>query len=469
MLRAQMARRRSQAARAAAPGTPSRPRRALQATLVTTRTTLQAAPGARFARDTLSAMRAVIHGFRGERISLRAAALTYISIFSLVPMLTVALVLLQTLNYADFRGKLEWFIQEILAPGVREESSEFFRSFLARASAVGAGGVGFLVLAFSAGMLLKNLESSLNDIWNVRRTRPWHVRVVIYGLILLVAPVLVAVSLAGSGAIRQSLELYEIPYFRQMASLGSLGAAVGVFTVLYYFAPNAPVRLRSALAGGLVAGTAWDLARFGYTLFGSKIFQYNPVYGSLGALPLFLAWIYVSWLLVLFGARLAYAVEHAVVPGLIRELGEHPRGRELVAARMAQLITTAQYLSKEPPSPRDLSRSLGVPEDRARQIAERLEAAGLLATAARGGLVPARLPEQLTLADLSAAVGGLPPAIDGISKSEELRMVEELFASVDDSARRALSRVTWAELAAATPHPVDPPTEQVAVDVAGNP
>ncbi|MDQ3263344.1 MAG: YihY family inner membrane protein [Myxococcota bacterium] len=469
MLPSPMARRRSQAARAAAPAPPSRPRSALQATLVTTRTTLQAAPGARFAQDTLSAIRAVIHGFRGERISLRAAALTYISIFSLVPMLTVALVLLQTLNYADFRGKLEWFIQEILAPGVREESSEFFRSFLARASAVGAGGVGFLVLAFSAGMLLKNLESSLNDIWNVRRTRPWHVRVVIYGLILLIAPVLVAVSLAGSGAIRQSLELYEIPYFRQMASLGSLGAAVGVFTVLYYFAPNAPVRLRSALAGGLVAGTAWDLARFGYTLFGSKIFQYNPVYGSLGALPLFLAWIYVSWLLVLFGARLAYAVEHAVVPGLIRELGEHPRGRELLAARMAQLITTAQYLSKEPPSPRDLSRSLGVPEDRARQIAERMEAAGLLATAARGGLVPARLPEQLTLADLSAAVGGLPPAIDGISKSEELRMVEELFASVDDSARRALGRVTWAELAATTPHPVDPPTEQVALDVAGNP
>lgn len=461
MLRAPMARRRSPAVRASE--SPSRSRRALQATLVTTRTTLQAAPGARFFADTVSAVRAVVHGFRGERISLRAAALTYISIFSLVPLLTVALVLLQSLDYADFQRRLEGFIQELLAPGVREESAEFFRSFMARATSVGAGGVGFLVLAFSAGMLLKNLDASLNDIWNVRRKRPWHVRVVMYALILMVGPVLVALSLAGTAVIRHALELYDIPYFRQVASFGSFFSAVTVFTVLYYFAPNAPVRLRSALAGGLVAGSAWDLARFGYTLFGAQIFRYNPVYGSLGALPLFLAWIYVSWLLVLFGARLAYAVEHAVVPGLIRELGEHPRGRELLAARMAQLITAAQYQAKEPPTLRDLSRSLDVPEERAREIAERLEAAGLLATAARGGLVPAKLPEQLTLSELSEAVGGLPPAVEGISKSEELRMVEELFASVDASARRALGRVTWAELALTRPAAPEPATEQVAL------
>jgi len=316
-------------------------------------------------------------------------------------------------------------------------------------------------------MLLKNLDASLNDIWNVRRTRPWHIRVVIYGLSLLFGPLLVALSLAGTGAIRHALELYQLPYFRQVASFGSLFSAVTVFTLLYYLAPNAPVRLRSALAGGLVAGAAWDLARFGYTLFGAQIFRYNPVYGSLGALPLFLAWIYVSWLLVLFGARLAYAVEHAVVPGVIRELGEHPRGRELLAARMAQLITQAQFQAREPPTPRDLSRSLDVPEERTREIAERLEAAGLLATGSRGGLVPARLPDQMTLADLSRAVGGLPPPVGGVSKSEELRRVEELFASVDASARQALSQVTWAELAASLPVPSDPATEQI--PIAGNP
>lgn len=457
-----MSRRRTQAARTVTDAS-AQPTRVLRATLVTTTTTLKRAPGARFASDTASAVRAVIHGFRGERISLRAAALTYISVFSLVPMLTVALVLLQSLNYADFQGQLEAFIQEILAPGIREESAEFFRTFVARASSVGAGGVGFLVLAFSAGMLLKNLDASLNDIWNVRRARPWHVRVIIYAMILMLGPVLVAISLAGTAGIRNLLELYEVPYFRTIAGFGSLFSSVAVFTLVYFFAPNAPVRLRSALAGGLVAGAAWDLARFAYTAFGAQIFRYNPIYGSLGALPLFLAWIYVSWLLVLFGARLAYAVEHAVVPGLIRELGEHPRARELLAARMAQLITASQLNAAPPPTPRDLSRSLDVPEERALQIAERLELAGLLARAANGGLVPAKLPEQITLADLSQAVGGLPPAVENVSKTEDLRTVEALFSSVDSSARKALGRVTWAELAASLPLPPDAATQQVAL------
>src|SRR5512140_3272589 len=349
-----------------APKTPG-PDGPLRSTLTWTRASLEATRGGRFAADTVGGIRAVVHGFRGERISLRAAALTYLSIFSLVPLLTVALVLLEFLHQEEFRRQMEHFIQRILAPGIREETAALLNGFIARASSVAALAIGFLVLGFSGGMLLKNLDASLNEIWNVRKKRPWHVRLLIYAFALLLGPVLVAVSLAGTVGVQDLLVGAGVSSARQATTLAWLLLAVSAFTSLYYLAPNAPVRLRSALAGGLVAGAAWDLSRYGYSLFGEQIFRYNPVYGSLGAMPLFLAWIYLTWLLVLFGARLAYAVEHAAAGGLLRALGEHPRARELVAARIAEEVTLAQLAATAPPTARELSRLLEVSEERVRE------------------------------------------------------------------------------------------------------
>jgi membrane protein len=233
-----------------------------------------------------------------------------------------------------------------------------------------------------------------------------------------------------------------------MTTLASFLLAVSAFTFLYFLAPNAPVRFRSALAGGLVAGAAWDLSRYGYTLFGAEIFRYNPVYGSLGAMPLFLAWIYLSWLVVLFGARLAYAVEHAAASGLLRALGKHPRACELVAARIAEEVSLAQLDATAPPTARELCRLLEVSEERVHEAVERLVRKGLLIATKAGGLVPARLPEQLTLAELSWAVGGLPPARPGFAAKEEtFRGVEEIFARNDEAAKRALEQISWADLA----------------------
>src|SRR5207248_8399970 len=127
------------------------------------------------------------------------------------------------------------------------------------------------------------------------------------------------------------------PYSSGLLTLGSTISSILVFTGIYKLAPHAPVRGRSALSGGIVGGLAWEIARHGYASFAALAFNYNPLYGSLSAAPLFLMWIYVSWWLMLFGARLSYAVEHAAFRGEFMDLITHPRARELVAARVAQL------------------------------------------------------------------------------------------------------------------------------------
>lgn len=440
----------------------------LSQTSVTARVwiSLRRSKGGRFAGDTFRGIHAVIHGFRGERIALRAAALTYISIFSLVPLITVALVLIQALHQLEFQQRMLAFIHDIFAPVISAESNAFFERFITRASSVTAGGIGFGMLLISAGMLIKNLDASINEIWSVRKPRPLHIRVMYYAGILLAWPVLVSLSLVATAGLRAVLTTAHVPHVQQLFTAGTITVVVGAFTLLYYAAPNAPVRFRSALSGGLVAGFGWEAARTVYAAFGAQIFQYNPVYGSLGEAPLFLAWIYTSWMLVLFGARLAYAVEYASFQGTFRALGDHPRAKELIAAQMAQLITLAQVRGQLAPTTRELAQKLEVPEDTVREIAEQLELSGLVAVGRGGGLMPARSPDRLTVADLSEAVGGVIGLLVGVSddrkKRKEFDHLEVLFAQIDRATVDRLGKVTWTSLiapyvkTAAEPSPAQP-------------
>jgi len=416
---------------------PRRPTRdRLKSTLVHTGHTLRTTSGGRFAADTMGgAIRAVAHGFRGERISLRASALTYATIFSLVPMLTVALAILQSLHQDEFQARLRGFIQELLAPGIREDTGALLERFISRATGVAAGWIGFIVLAITAGALLRNLDASLNEIWNVRRDRKLWVRILIYAVILLLGPMTVAASLAGSSELRARMLETQLPYTRALVALSPWLASVLAFTLLYKLAPAAAVRLRSAFAGGLVAGLGWQLAQRAFTVFGAQIFRFNPIYGSLGAAPLFLGWIYVSWIIVLFGARLAYAVEHARYLQVYGHLGDTPRTRELIATQIAHQVTLAHYQGQPAPTVRDLTRKL-------------------LKEVGRGGLAPASPPEELSVADVSRAVGGaasLPPPRLPPSKAAEFQQVEMVFADLDDEAAQALERVMWTDLISERP------------------
>ncbi len=160
-------------------------------------------------------------------------------------------------------------------------------------------------------------------------------------------------------------------------------------------------------------------------------------------------WIYLSWWLVLFGARLAYAIEHASFRGEFRDVLSHPRARELVAARIAQLTTEALVHGTLAPSPREIARTLKVPQQMVIEVVFLLRAAQLVTLDRRGGLRPTKAPADLTLADVSAAVGGLPkqlrkPELD--NKGSEFQQVERLFSTIDATILDRLGQVSWASL-----------------------
>ncbi|HET6982500.1 MAG TPA: YihY/virulence factor BrkB family protein, partial [Myxococcaceae bacterium] len=256
-------------------------------------------------------IRAVFSGYRGEYLGLRAAALTYVSIFSLVPIVVVGLVLLREIAEESFERRLEHLVLRLLAPGLAESTLATLRGILTDASARVAGGVGFIALVIAAVPLIKMLDAALNEVWNVRENRPYAVRILVWLASLVTIPVLLGTAVSANSLLRRFLDEAGIPFRGEILSAVALLTAIAALALLYVVTPNCRVRWGFALIGATLAGLVWTALRYGYATFAAQTFRYGVLYGSLGAIPLFLLWLYLSWLVVLAGARLAYALQNA--------------------------------------------------------------------------------------------------------------------------------------------------------------
>jgi membrane protein len=400
----------------------------------------------------------VVLSYRGEALALRAGNLTFITITSLVPMVAVIFSLLHAFNAKRIDPLVLKFFEDILSPGGRAQSEQTIRTFLSAANSRTAGSLSFVVVMISAGLMLRHLDASLNDIWKVRKKRPILVSLALYAGVLIFGPLLIALSLLGTQGVKHLVSWLEFPFSAQLYFLGAVFSGMVVFTLLYKLAPHAPVPWKSALAGGAAAGVSWELARHAYGGIASLFFSANKVYGSLGIAPLFLMWIYVGWYIVLSGARLAYAVEHADLHDEFHDLLEHPRSHELIASRIAEEVARASLDGLKPPTARSLAVQLRLPEKRVAELIQVLIAGDLLRME-KGALHPARDVSTLTLADISAAVGGTARVVkrDRPSSTGHFESVARLFSSADEGTIEKLKGISWADLAQSPPGKVEKP------------
>lgn len=423
------------------PDTPTEPANEAQAPVVTSSRAL-----------TLKALWrlliAVVIGYRGEKLALRAGNLTFITLTSLVPLAAVVLALLHAFGSTQVEGLVMKFFEDLLSPGGRAQAERALREFKAAANSPTGSSLSFLVLLVSSGVMLRHLDASLNDVWAVRRSRPILGTLGLYLGVLVVGPIAMAVTLLGSDGMKRLLVLVNFPLSGAAFTLGAILSAMVVFSLLYKIAPHAHVPWRSAIIGGAVAGIAWEIARRVYGGIASIFFSANAVYGSLGIAPLFLTWVYVSWYVILSGARLAYAVEHADFHDEFRDLLAHPRSEELIAARICQLVARARVAQVPGPSPIGLAAQLRLPTQRIEESVAQLTRAGLLKLEANA-LVPAKDLVDLSVADISSAVGGSARSLsrERTSRTGQFDEVARLFTAADEASVEKLRKITWAELA----------------------
>ncbi len=264
----------------------------------------------------------VIRDFRADKCMLRASALTYATLLSIVPLLVMMVSLLKGLGVQNV---LEPILIENLALGSQEIVTEIFR-YLDNTHFGRLGVIGLVVLILSVLALLSNIEESFNHIWQVRETRTLLRRFADYFSVVLFAPLLILAAVSISTSLQSQtlvLKLLETAYVGEaMLLLFKLIPFVvmwAAFIFLYLFMPNTRVRFHAALVGGVVGGTLWQLVQWGYVHFQIGVGKYNAIYGTMAALPIFIVWIYLSWMIVLFGLELSYAVQN--IGTISREIG----------------------------------------------------------------------------------------------------------------------------------------------------
>jgi len=357
--------------------------------------------GGRFILDVMRASLTVLHHLRSESVLERASSLSYSTVLALVPLLAVSLSIATAVGHEALREQVQSFAFDFLAPGIRHSSMDTLERFIDNATSGGVISISGAALFVTALMLLRSIEDAINAIWGVPENRGFFVRVGVYLTVLVFGPVLLGVSLVVTGAIRGALE-DNGPLPDTLLTLAPFAAAVAGLTVLFKVAPNAEVRWRAAFAGAGVAGVGFEIAKHGYVLYTHHFVRYSMIYGSLAAIPLFLIWVYLTWMVVLFGARLAYAVQHSGSWGYAAL--PHSEGmRARLAARTMLAAAVAQACNKPAPGIHTIARNSGVNEAAIAESARLLQDAGLLGEDAEGGLIPARALESITLAEVAAA------------------------------------------------------------------
>nr|VFJ90489.1 MAG: membrane protein [Candidatus Kentron sp. LFY] len=249
--------------------------------------------------------------FVNDRCLESAGALAYISLLSLVPLMTVGFTLFAAFPAFDESiGKVQNFVFGNLMPASGEIVRTHLRDFMDKASALTLPGL--VALLVTALLSMATIDRTLNAIWKVRRHRSLVNAFTVYWAVLTIGPILIGISLAATSYV------VSLPFFANTAhgpsdpgaflELLPFFAAMLAFTLLYAIVPYRRVPIHHAMAGGVMAAVLFESAKEGFALFVTYFSTYEAIYGALAALPLFLIWIYLSWPIILFGAEFTYCL-----------------------------------------------------------------------------------------------------------------------------------------------------------------
>ena len=263
-----------------------------------------------------------------------AAALTFNTLLSLVPLMAVSLAVFYAFPVADrVQETIQNFLFENFVPTSGEVLQEHLQAFSDKASKLSGAGFAFLIIV--ALMMMGNIDRALNTTWEVRRKRRPLNQFLIYWSVLTLGPVLIGASVVATSY------LISLPFLSDAASSGVGRRLLGLmpvvtsmlaFSLMYAVIPNIRVRFAHALVGGLVAALMFEVAKRGFGYYVTTFPTYEAIYGAMATIPIFLVWVYLSWMVVLFGAEVAHCLR------IFRWHEANPRGRELGLADALRLL-----------------------------------------------------------------------------------------------------------------------------------
>ncbi|OGS92654.1 MAG: ribonuclease BN [Gallionellales bacterium GWA2_59_43] len=350
-------------------------------------------------RDFADFMRFIVTRFDQDRCAQIAGSLTFTTLLSLVPLFTIALTLFSAFPvFEDYSSQIKRFLIGNLMPDMATKViTHYMTQFTESAMRLTALGIGLLAVA--AMFLLLTIEHAFNTIWRVTVPRPLFKRLIIHWAALTLAPLLVGASLA----LTSWLVGLSMGYVRHVPVFG-----VGVlkllpvmltwlaFAMLFHFVPNRHVPRSHAMIGALVAAFAFEAMNQAFGYYVSHFPTYKLVYGAFASVPIFLMWIYLSWLSILIGAVIAASLSYWRTP-MAKDAS--PTAQLLDALRVLQVMTEGLREGRVSSLP-ELSRSLRLSYDTLEEVLDKLEQADMIRKVKGDGWLMMRDAAHIRTAEL---------------------------------------------------------------------
>lgn len=284
----------------------------------------------------------IFNKFFKDEALLWAQGLTYTTLFSIIPLLALGFSIFRIFGgLENLDEKLIYYVAEVLTPGAQEKATEIIRVLIPKVQNSPIGIISGPILILLVFALLQQMERAFNRIWNVPKGRSSLRRLIVYwttstlGPVLLFVPVIMMITLSKSDIFMRFGSF--LPFM-----LVQLIPFLSIFIFLwcsYLILPNTNSGILPTAVGALIGSALWQLASFGYAVYTTKVLTYSKLYGSLGAIPVFMLWLFLCWIIILFGAEVAYCYQH-------REIMFKKSGfKNLIENREFHLLRLLSYIA----------------------------------------------------------------------------------------------------------------------------
>lgn len=342
-----------------------------------------------------------------DKLVIRASGLAYSTLIALVPLVAVIFSLLAAFGtLEELKLRIESGVLTQLVPTRQDEIAAWLNHFIDNANRLGF--FGFVFLIVTAILLLDNIESNFNDIWNVSRSRSFISKITSYTSVLVFGSVLLGASLSISARLKAILMTnsgFDLGLLTRLyGSLVPLLLSFLAFLLMYLIIPFVKVGWRNALTGAVVASVLWETVKSVFASSVGQSVQYSTIYGSLAAVPIFLIWLYITWIIVLLGLEITFVRRNLLA--LIRasvDRGAASNDRLSLVLRSLLVIGRRFENGEEPALADELAQRFQVSIRRIEDEMGLLVDRGFLLEASiRGetGLVPGRAPDRIRVVEV---------------------------------------------------------------------
>ena len=382
-----------------------------------------------------------------NRSGQQAAALSYYTIFGIVPLAIVILLLFQSLSAEDVGQNVKTLVyehlelreiryptndgQEVLLTDHLDAIVQQFFEGLDKGSLTFVSAV---IVIWAALALLSKIEKAFNNIWHVTRGRNFLQRIINYWAILTLGPLLIGLGVYISTQYEPVGELRKT--ILSLSRIGPLALSYTVATVvlflLYFVLPNTKVRAKAAIWGAAVAALVWTVAKWGFGQYVTEFIPYSKIYGVVGLVPLGVLWIFITWLIVLFGLQLTFTTQHlssldAAEIAAAKKTEEYFIANDLTAINIVREIAAGFQTNQAPVQSEVICSKLDIPAEFGEKILDYLVNSKLIVRTSdpRVGFVPAKDPANIRLSEIAEALAAAGLAQPTTDQSADMQQIAQ--------------------------------------------